>query len=265
MAETPILLTVDGAAVRGMLHLPDGAGPFPAVLWLHGFGGSRVEARRLFVDGARRLAARGIASLRVDFRGCGESDGDFADTTIASMVADARAALDELARHPAIDADRLAVLGFSLGATIASRLAAAPDLAAMAFWSPVVFPVPIFARLGLYAAHPELTRQGWIDGGGLKVGRTFMNELAALDPLGEMSRWNRPLLVLYGKDDMVATTENAEALLEEIPGADGDCCVHADHAFSTVKARTWLLDKTEAWLAEQLRGTPSPLPSGERG
>lgn len=254
MAESSVTLLVDGAAVRGMLHLPDGAGPFPAVLWLHGFGGSRVEARRLFVDGARRLAARGIASLRIDFRGCGESDGDFADTTIASMVADARAALDELARHEAVDADRLGMVGFSLGATIASQLASAPDVAAMALWSPVVFPVPIFARLGLYAAHPELTRQGWIDGGGLKVGRDFMNELAALDPLGAMSRWNRPLFVLYGQQDMVATTENAEALLEEVPGAEGDCCPHADHAFSTVKSRTWLLEHTENWLAEQLRG-----------
>lgn len=254
MAETLVNLVVDGATVRGVLHLPEGQGPFPAVLWLHGFGGSRVEARRLFVEGARRLAGRGIASLRIDFRGCGESDGDFEGTTIASMVADARAALDTLARHEAVDANRVAVVGFSLGATIASQLSEAPDVAAMAFWSPVVFPVPIFARLGLYAAHPELTRQGWIDGGGLKVGRDFMTELAALDPLGAMSSWTRPLFVLYAKDDMVATSENAEALLEEIPGAEGDCCSHADHAFGTVKARNWLLEKTETWLCDQLRG-----------
>lgn len=267
MAETLVTLVIDGGVVRGVLHLPDqaGEGPFPAVLWLHGFGGSRVEARRLFVDGARRLARRGIASLRIDFRGCGESDGDFVDTTIASMVADTRAAIDALSRHEAIDAGRIGLVGFSLGATIASCLSDDPDVAAMAFWSPVVFPVPIFARLGLYAAHPELNRQGWIDGGGLQVGRGFMNELAALDPLGAMSRWRRPLLVLYGKEDMVATTENAEALLEEIPGAEGASCTHGDHAFGTVKARNWLLDHTETWLAEQLRGGArvgsDPVPS----
>lgn len=254
MPETLATLDVGGAAVRGVLHLPEGEGPFPAVLWLHGFGGSRVEARRLFVDGARRLAARGIASLRIDFRGCGESDGEFERTSVGTMTADAEAGLVWLARHEAIDADRVGVLGFSLGATVASQLADTSDAAAMALWSPVVFPGPIFARLGLYAAHPELARQGWIDGGGLKVGRAFMQELAALDPLGAMTRWRRPLYVLYGKDDMVATTENAEALLEEIPGAEGECCAHADHAFGTIKARNWLLERTENWFAEQLRG-----------
>lgn len=254
MTETLATIDVGGAALRGVLHLPAGEGPFPAVLWLHGFGGSRVEARRLFVEGARRLAARGIASLRIDFRGCGESDGQFEDTSVGTMTADAQAALAFLAHHEAIDADRLGILGFSLGATVAAQLAETPDAAAMALWSPVVFPVPIFARLGLYAAHPELARQGWIDGGGQKVGKEFMSELAALDPLGAMTRWQRPLYVLYGKEDMVATTENAEALLEEIPGAEGECCAHADHAFSTVKARTWLIERTENWFADQLRG-----------
>jgi hypothetical protein len=70
--------------------------------------------------------------------------------------------------------------------------------------------------------------------------------------------------VLYGQHDIVATTENAEALLEEIPGAEGECCAHADHAFGTVKARTWVLEKTQAWLSEKLGGTRlagDPVPS----
>jgi len=260
MTELPVSLMVARASVRGTLHLPDATAPVGAVLWLHGFGGHRGEARRLFVDAARALAARGIASLRLDFRGCGESDGDFVDTTVSSMTEDARAGLAWLAAHPAIAADRLGVVGFSLGATVASRLADDTSPAVMVFWSPVVFPVPIFARLGLYAAHPELSRQGWVDGGGLRVGRDFMAELSTLDPLGAMARWGRPLYVLYGQEDMVATCENAEALLEEVE-AEGEGCPHADHAFSTLKARAWLLSRTENWLAAQLGGLPIPHPT----
>lgn len=256
MSEMPVTLEVatagSPATVRGVFHLPAGPGRFPVVLWLHGFTGHRVESHRLFVEGARRLASRGVASLRIDFRGCGESDGDFADTTISTQVADAHAALAWLSAHDRVDAAAIALLGFSLGSTICSQLADVPGPLAMVLWSPVVFPMPIFARMGLYAAHPELSRQGWIDGGGLKVGRQFLAELSSLDPLGALASWRRPLYVLFGGEDMVATPENAEALLEEIEGAEGECLPMATHTFGTVRARSWLLERTENWLLARL-------------
>lgn len=264
MTETPLDLRLDGATLRGVLHLPPGDGPHPAVLWLHGFGGHRIEARRLFVEGARRLAEAGFASLRLDFRGCGESDGDFLDTTISSMVEDAQAGLAALRAHAAIDPDRLVVLGFSLGATVASQLTDDHGLAGMVLWSPVVFPVPIFARLGLYAAHPELARQGWVDGGGLRVGRAFLNELSGVDPLSALAGWERPLLVLWGQEDTVSTSENAAALVEEIVGAEGHACSFGDHVFGSLKARAWLLGHTQDWLAERLSSRRSNEPGQHR-
>jgi hypothetical protein len=53
---------------------------------------------------------------------------------------------------------------------------------------------------------------------------------------------------------MVATSENAEALLAEVPGARGECRREADHVFSSVGARTWLLERTEAFLAGEVAG-----------
>jgi pimeloyl-ACP methyl ester carboxylesterase len=257
MSETPFTVAIGPATLRGTLHLPDASRPCPAVLWLHGFGGTRVEAHRLFVDGARKLALQGVASLRIDYRGCGESDGDSLDMTIESQLADARAALEALASHPNVDASRIAVVGFSLGAAIASQLTQADGVAAMAFWSPVVFPVPIFARMGLYSAHPELSRQGWIDHCGLRIGRDFLSGLTALDPLGALADWNAPLLVLYGGQDTTTTNENAEALMEEIPGAEGACLPDAGHTFASYKARSWLLDRTADWVNGHLASVPA--------
>lgn len=255
MSEHSLSFVVSGQTVRGMLHLPESAtGPVPAVIWVHGFRGSRAEAHRAFVEGARRLAARGVASLRFDFRGCGESDGDFVDLTIGSMVEDLRAALAALRDRPELDARRVGLVGISLGCAIASQLGSEADLTAMVFWSPVVFAVPIFARMGLYAAHPELARQGWIDAGGYRVGRQFLAELPALDPLGALAVWEKPLYVLYGGGDVVATSENAEALLSEVPGATGERHPQADHVFGSVPWRTWVLDRTEAFVAGHLLG-----------
>ena len=75
MPEELIHFTNEDLRLYGMLHRPEGAGPHPAVMILHGFTGQRIEPHRLFVKLARQLVAAGIAALRFDFRGSGESEG----------------------------------------------------------------------------------------------------------------------------------------------------------------------------------------------
>ena len=63
--------------LRAMLNLPDGISHPPVVLNLHGFGGSLSGYKYAHTHLARVLEAKGIACLRFDFYGCGESDGEF--------------------------------------------------------------------------------------------------------------------------------------------------------------------------------------------
>ena len=72
---------------------------------------------------ASALAARGVASLRYDKRGVGESGGDYLRTGFDEETSDAEAALAALRGAPGIDEERLTVIGHSAGATIAIRLA----------------------------------------------------------------------------------------------------------------------------------------------
>lgn len=102
--------------------------PVVAVL-LHGFGSSRDEAGDLYKRLAAALAPLGIASLRLDFRGYGENVVDKGAkshlTTVDTMVEDAREAVRyarEQAAHASGAQNRVVVVGFSLGALIASRV-----------------------------------------------------------------------------------------------------------------------------------------------
>ncbi|OGX88171.1 alpha/beta hydrolase [Hymenobacter glacialis] len=116
--------------LAGILSIPDGAGPFPAVLLLSDMGphdrDSRVGKYRFFGDMAQSLARQGIAVLRLDDRGVGQSGGDASLATSADLLRDARAALTYLRVRPSIDPARTGLIGHGEGGNIALLAAAQP-------------------------------------------------------------------------------------------------------------------------------------------
>jgi len=105
----------------GTIHLPDST-PVGGVLVIPPFGEEKKCAARLLVRTARALAARGVAVLRFDLSGTGESTGQHGSATLDSWVADSAAAL-RCGRDEAGDCP-WSVLGARLGGNIALRLAA---------------------------------------------------------------------------------------------------------------------------------------------
>jgi uncharacterized protein len=122
-----------GVRLVGVLTRPKGAEDAPAVLLLSGSGpldrDSNMPGQALDVSSAlaTTLGAHGVASLRYDKRGVGESGGQWVRTGFQEETDDAAAALVALRRAPGIDPGRLTIIGHSLGATIAIRLAESYD------------------------------------------------------------------------------------------------------------------------------------------
>jgi len=112
------MVTLDNGVV-GILALPESDGPVPAVLMLHGFGSHKDEVGDMYKRLAAELSERGIASLRIDFRGWGESAGDMVDSTVGGMVEDATAAYQYLSGLDTVDPQQIGMIGFSLGGGIA--------------------------------------------------------------------------------------------------------------------------------------------------
>lgn len=122
MSESRFRVTVGAAEVAGVLHLPDGAGPWPCVVACHGMGASKDSDKYLLLG--RELPAAGLALARFDFRGSGESGGRHEDATIETRVADLEGVLDHLAKRPELNG-RFGLLGSSLGGYVALWAAAA--------------------------------------------------------------------------------------------------------------------------------------------
>lgn len=138
----PITVERDGFALKGVLDLPAGKGPFPVVDLIPGSGPVNINGNDHAGAGAgiayspyKKLAAAlvkaGWAVARVAKRGLPPSTGDGNDVVFADQVADNLAVVEALRKNPHIDARRIVVAGHSIGGLIAPKLATETSLAGL--------------------------------------------------------------------------------------------------------------------------------------
>lgn len=239
-----------GAALSGVLHLPDGqAGG--SVLLAHCFTCSKDlhTITRL----AKRLVAGGYAALRFDFTGLGESKGSFARTTVSHDVRDlvrAAATLIERGYGPC------ALVGHSLGG--AATLLAADRLKTVRSVAVVGAPASPEHIRGLFAGGEEQIRaQGTatVDIGGrpFPVAASFLDDLATHDQLTAVKTLGRPLLVVHAIDDDLVPVTEGEAIFAAAGQPKGFVpLLGADHLVSSHTAADTLADVLLSWLGQTL-------------
>ena len=265
--------------VRGVLHQPPGAAPRRGrIVFLHGWSGDRSGPHRMFVHAARLLASQGYTSLRFDFCGRGDSDSlPSGDATIATMLADTRAALAWL-RQEVPDDGPIALLAICSGCKVAISVAAAePDVARLALWSAesmgslrasTTGSRKRLAMLRTYARKlldPETWRKllrGQVHAG--LVGKALVQaevrssaEARAEDEaLRAFRKFRGDILFIFGGSDP-ETTGSAPAYARycRAHGIANTCHTvpHAGHSFYGMVWEQEVLRVTEEWLESRLR------------
>lgn len=264
----------EGQRLVGMLALPDGGdGPFPVALLFHGFTADREGLPVLGTDEtmhgrtARMLAEHGIASLRIDFRGSGESGGAWEDTSFSAQIDDALAALDVLETLPAVDSGRVGLLGFSQGGLVAVALAARDArVDSVVLWSAVSHPPLSYGfLLGPDVLHAGLTadvtdvQMPW--GAWMRLGRAFFEDLYRVNPVAEIRGYDGPLLVIGGQRDMTVAPMPyaADVFLIYHDGPERLVMMDSDHVFGVDSSGPAVLDDairwSLAWLLHTLDGS----------
>ncbi len=137
MRETALLFAGPTAELFGSVHLPAGEPVQRGVVLCYPFGEERLWVHRIYATFSRRLAAAGVAVIRFDYAGNGDSGGTFSDSTLETAVADASAAVDCL-RERSLCGD-VALVGLRFGAVVAARLAERRhDLDRLVLWAPLL-------------------------------------------------------------------------------------------------------------------------------
>lgn len=200
--ETAVTLDNEIAAIVGQ---PQVDGPVPAVVMLHGFASVKDEVGEMYKRLAAELGERGIASIRIDFRGWGESGGGMENSTVTGMVEDAAVAYEYMASQDFVDASQMGVLGFSLGGRIAIVTAGQnPDwYASMGLWSTGgnIDPVTFQGEEAYDTAQAEgqvTLDLGWTM---ITLGSEFFDSLTAYDVEEEYPKYSGPVFVVAGTDD----------------------------------------------------------------
>jgi uncharacterized protein len=220
--ERLVMIDTPDGRIAGTLAAPAGTTPRAVALMLHGYTGSRDEipvagGEGMFARTARAFAERGIASLRIDFLGSGQSDGDWADTRFSGQARDAILVAGWLgAEYGALDLP-LGVLGYSQGGLVALRAAALHEpFDRLALWNPVMDPVATYgtifgretilngARRGTQHESDEIV-------GGTRLRPAFFVELLASNPIEDAAQSTVPILVVIGRRDQLVANGAAQA------------------------------------------------------
>jgi dienelactone hydrolase len=248
----------------------DGAQAMPLAVLIHGHGGTRHEAGG-FTRIAAGLAQHGIASVRMDFPGCGDSTESFANNNLTNMLADIKAGQAYALQELNIDPARIGLLGFSMGGRLALSLAAENNIyRAMGLWAPSARNgadnmAKYLGGADVYVQkRAQAKEQGWAPfttfwGQDQQLGFQWFTDLEKSTPRDDVVSFTGALFVLYGDEDDVVTPDISAAVARDAANASA-VLVHvvrgADHGlglFNDDWARSEeAVTNTVTFFAEQL-------------
>ncbi len=224
-----------GQAVSGALHLPDVEKPL-CVVASHGLFSSKDSDK--YITLGERCTRRGIAFLRFDFRGFGESRGSIAESTVSARLSDLNMAIEFVRSHPRIGPG-IGLMGSSLGGYLSLMEAARRnDIRAVVTWA-----TP-YSLTGL------AERRG--EGEMASLGEEFFHDIGAHDLAPSLPKVPN-CLVIHGERDELVRVEQAKMIYEGLNYTKGMKIIgEGDHRLTQPDHREKAIEITVGWFEKYL-------------
>lgn len=216
----------------------------PLVVLCHGFTGNR-QGDGHFTPLAEDLAAHGIATVRLDFAGCGDSTEPYANYTLANMAADVDSVIGYM--QATYGTEKTALVGHSMGGRLASlypQLGQYP-VTALALWSPAngtglqgleFLSIDNFAAVEELAARADA--EGSVAAWGVELSAAYIDGMRDSDPNAALQESGLPVLLTYSGNERIlsdTTQTETKAAVKSLP--DGqvvlDPFVNGDHNYTS--------------------------------
>jgi uncharacterized protein len=259
--------TLDGLRLAATLTSPEGRASHAALL-VHGAGVTREEGG-FFTRVADGLAQVGVASLRLDLPGHGESEGRQEDLTLSAVLNTIRSGFDHLREATGAPTLSLIAASFS-GGTAAYYAAKRPDeVARLVLFNPLIDYKQRFVdekkawETGYISekAGQQLQEQGYVGHSPtFKLGRAMLNEVFWLQPRAVLAELQAPTLIVHGTEDTFISVDSSRRAstqltcrhhLLELDGAQHGFAVHDDPTYSDPQSQAWqaeVIAAVQEWL-----------------
>jgi len=249
------LHALDGLKLAGTLVTPETPAS-RAVVLVHGGGVTRDESG-FFTRLAEGLAEAGVASLRFDLRGHGESEGRQEDLTLSAILNDIRAAITHVRQETGAQAVSLLGASFAGGITAYFAARGPEKLSRLVLINPLLNYKKRFIDDKPYwsddhindEAARELVAQSYIaHSPTFKLSRGLLNEVFWLQPHTVLGEITVPTLVVHGTKDTFIPVDSSRAAaaqlqvehkLVEIEGAQHGIAVHDDPTYADPQSQEW--------------------------
>jgi len=249
--------------IPAVITTPETEGTYPCVIMCHGTGSDKNEAGNMYLTLAGMLAERGIASVRFDFAGCGDSADSGINQTFMAEVDDTAKVYDYICGIETIDTERIGIIGFSQGGRVMAQFMDThhDKIKAAVSWSGACHNGTGVMQGWFDAFYSQAVEKGYsaIPMGwrsDLIVPLGWFEDIKNTNPLDALAKYKGQLLAMAGKndelvpythaDEIAATNENAQVIVYD----------DADHTFNSLTEDTSVAQDvvltTADWFAENL-------------
>ncbi len=176
------------------------------IILVHGFGAERHESG-LFTDLANMFSSSGLLVFRFDFSGCGDSEGDYSETSLTKLGSDLKAILNFVRKRHDVDQDKIGVLAQSFGTS--TIVSIEPTVACLVLTGAISNPHKVMKEIFREGYNPKGVSSRVRSGGNItKVGPQFWTDFSKHNLLGSITKIKCPVLFIHGsKDDKVPLSQ----------------------------------------------------------